>query len=406
MKKKISFAIIITAVLLLFSIIISMNSSKQTVGSGNIVGESANIKSTSDKLRLPDEMRGLWVSFITLDMSDTDRSFEAFKGKFEKIVSDAKELKCNTLIVQIRPFCDALYYSDIFPSSHILSGTQGVKPEYDALEYMCEYAHKNDLYIHAWINPYRVATSGLLNELSKSNPFIENTELGFETESGIFLDPSKKEVRKLITDGVAEIIENYDVDGIQFDDYFYPSDCGDFDADEYNTYRKSQADIAKSMTLSQWRINNVNLLIANVYKEIKQLNKSVAFGIAPQGNIDNDYSLYADVKSWCEVYGYVDYICPQMYYSIDNPALSFAKSISDWKEYEAHSNLKMYVGLGAYKAGSDADSGTWLNHSDELKNQLQMLREQGYDGYILYDYNAIISDNAKNEIEAFRSVVD
>lgn len=406
MKKKISFAVIVTVILLLSSIIISMNSTKRSVSSSNIVSKTADIKSTSDKLRLPDEMRGLWVSFITLDTSDTDRSFEAFKSKFDKIVSDAKELKCNTLIVQVRPFCDALYYSDIFPSSHILSGTQGIKPSYDALKYMCECVHKSNMYIHAWINPYRVATSGLPSELSKSNPFVKNTELGFETKSGIFLDPSKREVRKLITDGIIEIIENYDIDGIQFDDYFYPSDCGDFDADEYNTYRKSQGNIAKSMTLSQWRINNVNLLIAEVFKEVKRTDKSVAFGIAPQGNIDNDYDLYADVKSWCEVYGYVDYICPQMYYSIDNPPLSFADSISDWKKFEAHSNLKMYVGLGAYKAGSDADSGTWLTHSDELKNQLQMLRDYGYDGYMLYDYNAIISNDTQTEIEAFRSVID
>lgn len=397
--KKINLITILTAVLLIISIVLCM-----TIGSDKTLQASTSETSTEDEAEA-EEMRGLWVSYISLDMQGTDRSFDSFKEKFDKIVSDATNLGCNTLIVQVRPFCDALYNSEYFPTSHVLSGIQGEDAGYDALEYMCDSAHSKGLKLHAWINPYRVSSSGTPSALAKNNPYMIDSSFGTQLDSGIYLNPAKKAVRKLITDGVAEIVNNYEVDGIQFDDYFYPPDSGDFDEPEYTAYQKSVNNITKAMYKDEWRQNNVNLMLTEVYRTIKSIDSDVQFGISPQGNIDNNYAIGADVKSWCENIGYADYICPQMYYSVDNPTLKFEVSLQDWQEFNYHKDIKVYVGLGAYKAGTDADSGTWLDKNDVLATQLVLLRRYGYDGYMIYDYSALISESAQKELNVFRSIV-
>lgn len=398
--KKINIVTLVTAVLLTVSIILCMTAGKNTTYS-----KSAAETTSNDEAAIDEEMRGLWVSYITLDMQGTDRTFKAFKDKFDKIVKDAYEFGCNTLIVQIRPFCDALYKSKIFPTSHVLTGTQGANIEYDALEYMCESAHNMGLRIHAWINPYRVSSDGTPDALAKNNPYVKDNTIGTVLDSGIYLNPAKKSVRKLIVDGVEELVNNYEIDGIQFDDYFYPPDCGSFDNEDYNTYRKSVGNVTKAMLIEQWRQNNVNLMLTEVYRTIKSINPDVVFGISPQGNIDNNYRIGADVKSWCENIGYADYICPQMYYSVDNPTLKFEVSLQNWNEFKTHKKLKVYVGLGAYKAGTDADSGTWLEKNNTLATQLVLIRRYGYDGFMIYDYSAFTSEKARDELDSLKSII-
>ena len=352
-----------------------------------------------------EEMRGLWVSYISLDMQNTDKSFESFKAKFQKIISKAKELKCNTLIVQARPFADALYNSDLYPFSHILTGTQGENPGYDPLQYICTEIHNADMKVQVWINPYRIKLKEIPNRLSENNIYVLSPELCIETESGVYINPSKKKGRELIIKGVEEIIENYDVDGIQFDDYFYPPDINNEDYSEYNTYKKSVSPNTATLTINEWRENNVNILIADVYKTIKEHDESIMFGISPQGNIQNNAVINADVESWCKYIGYADYICPQLYYSIDNPTLKFEDCLKEWAELPRHKNLKIYIGLGVYKAGTNEDNGTWLVSNNILANELKLLRKYNFSGYMLYDYNALLSEKAKEEINNLLSVI-
>jgi uncharacterized lipoprotein YddW (UPF0748 family) len=216
---------------------------------------------------------------MDLDMSGTNRSFAAFKKKFNHIADTAKKDKFNTLVVQVRPFSDALYYSDYFPASHILSGKQGKNPGYDALKYMCKYTHRKDMYIHAWINPYRIRSENSLN-LSKDNPYKRNTGLGVKVGNGIYYNPASQDVRALIENGVKEIVEKYDVDGIQFDDYFYPSGIPTTsNAGDYDLWKDS----GSSLSFANWRRNNVNQMVADVYNMLQSTNPAVRFGISPAG---------------------------------------------------------------------------------------------------------------------------
>lgn len=324
---------------------------------------------------------------------------KAFEDKFTEIAEKCRESGFNTLIVQVRPFCDALYKSSYFPWSHILTGTQGENPQYDALQIMCDICKENNLKIHAWINPYRVSSNETPKKLSDNNPYIKNSEICIKTDNGIFLDPSNETAQQLICDGVKEIAENYDVDGIQFDDYFYPTEDESFDKKQYEAYIEKYGK-ENCMSLDNWRMQNVNTLICKVYRTIKSVDLSVEFGISPQGNIGNNDGLYADVKSWCTCKGFADYICPQIYFSLENPALTFEDCLNSWTSLDFDENVKLYVGLGGYKAGNgEYDEETWLLSDSILADEYDILRNnKSVRGFMLYSYSCLEDDTAKKEI--------
>lgn len=352
------------------------------------------------------EMRGVWVSYIELDMqNESDKSESAFREKFKDIAITSKNAGFNTLIVQVRPFCDALYKSAYFPYSHILSGEQGVSPDYDALKVMCEICSELDLDIHAWVNPYRISTDSTPQILSENNPYVIDNELGEETENGIFLNPANKMARKLIIDGVTEIVKNYNVDGIQFDDYFYPTQDSDFDDTEYADYVETVGEM-NCMSIDNWRLANVNTLICDTYRAIHKISDDVEFGISPQGNIGNNAQIYADVKTWCICKGFVDYICPQLYYSLDNPALTFEDSLTAWSDLDINKSVKLYVGLAGYKANSDADEGTWLYSDNVLSKEYKIaMQNEKVSGIMLYSYSALEDENASAEISNLTNAI-
>lgn len=357
-------------------------------------------KATADTPESDEEMRGVWVSYMELSMeNESSKTQKAFEDKFTEIAQKCCESGFNTLIVQVRPFCDALYKSSYFPWSHILTGTQGENPQYDALQIMCDICKENNLKIHAWINPYRVSSNETPKKLSDNNPYIKNSEIGIKTDNGIFLDPSNETAQQLVCDGVKEIAENYDVDGIQFDDYFYPTEDESFDKKQYEAYIEKYGK-ENSMSLDNWRMQNVNTLICKVYRTIKSVDSSVEFGISPQGNIGNNDGLYADVKSWCTCKGFADYICPQIYFSLENPALTFEDCLDSWTSLDFDENVKLYVGLGGYKAGNgEYDEKTWLLSDSILADEYDILRNnKSVRGFMLYSYSCLEDDTAKKEI--------
>lgn len=402
MKNKKIVPIIVSVIAMLSVICISSFTREKPPKKQNDINNIAALssKATADTPESDEEMRGVWVSYMELSMEDeSSKTQKAFEDKFTEIVQKCRESGFNTLIVQVRPFCDALYKSSYFPWSHILTGTQGENPQYDALQIMCDICKENNLKIHAWINPYRVSSNETPKKLSDNNPYIKNSEIGIKTDNGIFLDPSNETAQQLISDGVKEIAENYDVDGIQFDDYFYPTEDESFDKKQYEAYIEKYGK-ENSMSLDNWRMQNVNTLICKVYRTIKSVDSSVEFGISPQGNIGNNDGLYADVKSWCTCKGFADYICPQIYFSLENPALTFEDCLNSWTSLDFGENVKLYVGLGGYKAGNgEYDEETWLLSDSILADEYDILRNnKSVRGFMLYSYSCLEDDTAKKEI--------
>ena len=343
-----------------------------------------------------EEIRGVWVTYMTLDVEGEADKKAAFTEKIDNIIADMETANLNTMIVQVRPFCDALYPSRYYPWSHILTGTQGQDPGFDPLDMIIAKAHEHSIMVHAWLNPYRVCTKDTPSKLSDDHPAVKDPSICVEVNGSQYLDPAKDKTIELITNGVKEIVEKYEVDGIQFDDYFYPPDCGDFDKEDYDAYC---AGTDAPLSLEEFRRENVDRMLRSVYSAVHSIQKDVLFGVSPQGNMKNNDKLYADVKKWCSEKGYIDYICPQIYFSLDNPALTFEDGLQDWLDADRHDGLSLYIGIPAYKGGTDADSGTWLDNNDILTTELSITRDKGCDGFMLYSYDSLHNDDNRQEVE-------
>ncbi len=390
---------------------VNFNRGSASALSQGAVSSSASVASSVSKAPAAantsaKEMRAVWVPYMSLSMSgESDKSEQAFLKKFDAIVSTAKSCGMNTLVVQVRPFGDALYPSSLFPWSHVVGGTQGVNPGYDPLKDMVSAAHAAGLAIHAWVNPLRIQVSGVPSILATGNPYYKfranasQADYVVDYQNGKYYNPAYAPVRKLIADGVGEIVKNYGVDGVQFDDYFYPTQDAAFDQTAYAAYRAQASKTGTPLALADWRRANIDALVSEVYRAVKATGKNVPFGIAPQGNIQNDLGMGADVTAWCAARGYVDYICPQLYYNFDNPILPYNTAAESWRALVKNTGVKLYFGLAVYKAGSDADSGTWQKSSDILASQVQYGRKIACDGFMFYSCDYLTGDRTKEEVQ-------
>lgn len=360
-----------------------------------------------------EEVRAMWVSY--LEFGSEKKTEAQWKSKIDTIMDNCVSYNMNTVIFQVRPFGDAIYDSDIFPWSKYVSGTQGTNPGYDPFEYAVQAAHKRGLKIEAWINPYRVASGTTdVTKLSKDNPARQ-----FRSTSGkeryvlafggnLYYNPAVKEVQQLIVDGVKEIVENYDVDGIHMDDYFYPSLGSsyktNFDATEYN---KS----GSKLSIANWRRQNVNTLVKAIYQAVKEEDKNMKFGISPAGNPSNltdDTMYYVDINTWLSQEGYVDYICPQIYWSFEHETAAYDKMVDKWVTLNKANIVDLYIGIPVYKAGDPtADSGQWANKTTILRDQIVYARgTDAVKGFAFFSYNSFQRSVAKKEVENLIKVLD
>lgn len=369
------------------------------------------------------ELRAVWISYLEfMSFTKNGCTEKVFQQKIDTMFDNVADLNMNAVVVQVRPFGDAMYPSSYFPWSQYISGTQGKDPGYDPLEYMVQAAHDRGLEFHAWLNPYRVTLGNTdYSKLSKDNPArvwhddkdTSNDRNVLSFGGNLYYNPASKEVQTLITNGIKEIVENYEVDGIHFDDYFYPSIgsgyATKFDYKEYNEYAaQCKSSGKKAMAIADWRRNNVNTLVKNIYKSIKNIDSTVQFGISPGGFIDSlssDAAYYVDYETWLSSDGYIDYICPQIYWTFTNGTYPYDKTLDKWLSYRTSSTVKMYVGIAAYKAGSDLSSD-WKNDDEILKNQIEYGRDTGLvDGYIFFRYDFFYNKVTKPSIDKLLKIL-
>lgn len=369
------------------------------------------------------ELIGVWCNYYELSMKESGGGTEEqFREKVNEMFSVSKKVGVNTVFVQVRPFCDAFYKSELFPWSEYITGVQGKDPGYDPLEIMVEEAKKLELQIHGWINPYRVSYKTDINALSENNPakkmYEENPDSVYISDSGIFLNPANEKAKKLVIDGVKELL-NYDIDGIHMDDYFYPSSDEKIDNEEYENYTESGG----TLSLAQWRRNQVSALVGGIYSQIKSIDPQVVFGISPMGDIEKNYnSSYVDLELWCSKGGYLDYIMPQLYYGFENATMPFENTAKEWEKLVSEeSGVKLYAGLALYKCGLEdkyagaesekKDTGRyeWINEDDIISRQISYLRELNYDGIVLYSYKSIANSSGdkylQSEIEKIMGIL-
>lgn len=364
---------------------------------------------------IKNEMKAVWINYYELSMKGVSGGDEtSFAKKIDDIFKTSKDFGLNTVIVQVRPYSDAFYKSNVFPFSKYITGEQGRDPGYDPLKIMCDIAKKYELKLHAWINPYRVSYDKNYEKLSNDNPAkiwktddnTENDSWIIETDLGIFYNPSVPQVQKLIIDGVREIVKNYDVNGIHLDDYFYPSTDLDIDKVQYEIYKKNGG----KSSVHNWRRDNVNTLISNLYSTIKILDSSVKLGISPSGDIKKNFDThYADVNEWISFSGYLDYIIPQLYYGFKNESKPFKDVAEEWSKLVKDSNVQICYGLALYKCGIIDDfagkgKNEWIKNNDILSKQIVFVRNlENYNGIVLYSYNFLKSEN--KDIKLLKNVI-
>ncbi len=349
------------------------------------------------------EFRGAWLVTIANKDWPSRPGLPVAEQKAEliELLDRAVQLKLNAIIFQVRPSCDAMYASSLEPWSEYLTGTMGVAPEpfYDPLAFAIEAAHQRGLELHAWFNPFRalhpLARSPVApNHISRTHP-----ELVCPYGSQLWLDPGEPSARAYVLSVIMDVVRRYDVDGVQLDDYFYPypekdaagRELGFPDDASWRKYGPSSR-----LSRDDWRRANINLFVQSVYQNIKAAKPWVQFGISPFGiwrpmnppqirGFDAYAKLYADSRRWF-ANGWLDYISPQLYWSMDAPPQSFPVLLNWWTQQNVRGR-NLWPGLYAANVGEK-----W--GPDEIARQIAATRRQpGAGGEIFFRLRSL-TDNA------------
>ena len=354
------------------------------------------------------EKRGVFVSYIELSSYLKGKSKKEANQEIKKMVSNIDELGFNMILLQVRTFSDAIYDSSIFPWSSTISGREGVSPGYDVLKIFLNYAHQNQIELYAWINPYRIRGDEDTSDISKDNPAF--SYLGSDVvdiNQGVFYNPAKEEIKDLIVDGVLELVQNYEVDGVLFDDYFYPN--LEIDMEDYQKYQQKHPEVS----LEEFRRNHVSDLVQRVYQVCHE--NDTLFAVSPDGNIENNYQKhFADVKKWGSSTGYVDYLMPQIYYGFYNETQAFVSVLEEWEKLA--SKVELLPVFAFYKVGAVdnfARSGKeeWILNDDIIMREILLTRNlKQYEGFSLFRYDYLFNKDLEtattmNEVKNMKKIL-
>ncbi len=364
---------------------------------------ATEVQSTTEE----EELRGLWVAtVVNIDYPlQPTTDVNILKNEAITILDHAEYMGLNAVFLQVRPTADALYKSKYFPWSKHLTGSQDLilDDTFDPLEFWIDEAHERGIQLHAWINPYRITKktgSEPKHDVDSLSPFhparLNPNWVVKYSDGNLYFDPGIPEVRKLVIHGALEIIEGYDIDGIHFDDYFYPGK----DFNDNNSYEKYGRNYS---SIHDWRRENVNLLIGELSRAIKDTSKDVSFGISPFGiwankttnhlgsdtnGMESYYDQYADTRKWV-IEGTIDYIAPQIYWNIGFEIADYSKLLSWWAETAKGTGVDLYIGQASYRAGNSNPTSPWYGYS-EIERQLELNSKfPAVKGSIFFNYNSL-----------------
>lgn len=325
------------------------------------------------------ELRGVWVSFLDLQTLLTGTDPATAASALDGVMDTCRQQGLNTVFFHVRSHSDAWYQSALFSPTQEVAGL--LKEGFDPLSYAVEAAHKRGLTLHAWINPYRIGTD--------PTRAVTKPEATFQKDGVWYYDPAHPAVRQAILAGVREVLDGYEVDGIHFDDYFYPEGM----AAEAESFEDVPADTDPAV----WRQTQVNALVSAVYGLVHSHGERL-FGVSPAGSPAACAGVYADVATWLETPGYIDYLCPQIYFGFQHETHAFDRLLNTWTALPRREGVALYIGLAAYKVGlaDDPYAGTgrteWADSHDVLARQVTCLREGGAGGFVLFRYQHLTED--------------
>lgn len=386
--------------------------------SGNVSG-AGNSTSAGSASATADsgELRGVWFSYLDWQNMPTDEA--GFKAAADQVMADIQKNGMNAIFCHVHSHSDAYYPSSVLPTSKFLPG----KGSFDALQYMIDSAHRHGLSFHAWFNPYRVTGYQMKWSDVPAGSIVKQWYASGSRNVLLFngsyyLNPAQPAVRDLVVSSIREVLTKYAVDGVQFDDYFYP-DLGkdaatNFDYPEYQLY-------SGNASITEWRKANVSALIAAVYQTVHAVRPSAVFGVSPVGplrNLRSEKSYFVDIDTWMSHTGYIDYVLPQIYFDFEQKTGSgaasdaaYATCLDSWLKLRQKTGgkVKLYIGLALYKCGTNSWDGNakpeWLRCSDILLREVQLARQSGQvSGFGIYAYQNFDDAAAQAELANLRTV--
>lgn len=318
-----------------------------------------------------ESMRGVWLSYIELDEMLTGTDPAAAADAIATAMDACANNGINTVFFHLRAHGDAYYPSAVWPAADAARAVMAAG--FDPLACAIKEAQARGIALHGWLNPYRLGSTPIRG-------------LSFEKTGVWYLDPGNPAARQSVLDGVREILANYDVDGIHFDDYFYPAGMA-------NSGEPFEP-IPAGTDVTAWRQTQVDALVSGVYSLCHQHGK--LFGISPAADIERTRTqAYADVSRWMREAGYVDYICPQIYTGFRHQTRPFLSVLEEWAALPRREGVELYVGLALYKVGLSHDpyAGTgateWVTDVDIIPRQIEASKDTT-DGYVLFRYGNLI----------------
>ena len=363
------------------------------------------------------ELRGVWFSYLDWQNMPTDEA--GFKAAADRVMSDIQKKGMNAIFCHVHSHSDAYYLSSVLPTSKFLPGNG----RFDALQYMIDSAHRHGLRFHAWFNPYRVTGYQMKWSDVPAGSIVKQWYASGNRnvllfDGNYYLNPAQPAVRDLVVSSIREVLTKYAIDGVQFDDYFYP-DLGkdaatNFDYPEYQLY-------SGNASITEWRKANVSALIAAVYQAVHVVRPAAVFGVSPVGplrNLRSEKSYFVDIDTWMSHTGYIDYVLPQIYFDFEQKTGSgvasdaaYATCLNSWLQLRQKTGgkVKLYVGLALYKCGTSAWDGNakpeWLRRSDILLREVQLARQSGQvSGFGIYAYQNFDDAAAQAELANLRTV--
>ena len=308
------------------------------------------------------------------------------KAEMTWILDSLESLGINAIIFQVRPTADALYYSEYEPTSHWLMGTQGAALTYDPLEWTIEEAHKRNMEVHVWLNPYRVNLAKTDTSIIAPNHiFRQHPEWFWSYAKQWYFDPGLEATREWICTIVQDIVYRFDIQAIHMDDYFYPYPQGKQALPDEATFAKYPRGFTD---IRDWRRDNVNLAIQAISETIKECKPEVQFGISPFGvwrnadvdstgsatkaGITNYDDLYADIRLWIKN-GWIDYVLPQLYWEIGKKVADYEVLAHWWANEVKGTNCKLYIGMAPYRLENASPKTPW-GQGNEIGRQMELNR--------------------------------
>ncbi len=352
------------------------------------------------------EFRGVWIAtVVNIDWPKNGKdTAEKQKADYLNILNFYEKENYNAVIVQVRAAGDAFYDSEFAPWSRFLTGEEGNSPNWntDVLEWMILETHKRGMEFHAWLNPYRATFDEDFEVLSDTHDYCTHPEWMVHYGKKNYYNPGLPAVRNQFTKIIGELVSQYDIDAVHFDDYFYPYKIKDEIFNDSVAYKEHSL---ANQNLEDWRRSNIDSLVKQVNDTIKSIKPWVQFGISPFGVWKNNSTdpkgsdtkagqttyedLYADPLLWMEK-GWIDYLAPQVYWSMDLPAASHRKIVDWWAKNNYGTHL--YVGNGAYKVRNNSDIA-W-DDEKELPKQLELARmTPEISGNIMFSAKSLMKDN-------------